>query len=64
METQYIVNQTMTFSQNLARLLNPTSNKNHGIPHTLAYDPASPKDPLKPFLLINPEPETSPRHAF
>lgn len=36
------------------------------VSHTLAEDPASAKDPLKPFFLTKPEPETCIhiRHLF
>lgn len=36
------------------------------VSQTLAEDPASEKDPLKPFFLIKPEPETHvhTRHLF
>ena len=38
----------------------------HMVSHTLAEDPASAKDPLKPFFLTKPEPErcVHTRHLF
>lgn len=60
--TMYIANNTKRKNRTISTHIGKISFKNRN-PHTLAEDPASAKDPLKPFFLTNPAPETD-RHKI